>query len=174
MRYAALIGALVIGLLFVAACRGVESTPTATTTQDLPGPGAQVQQVPPPTATAVPRDQVTSLGVELVAIDSHWDNNGIALWWEGIDIEVSHWIVERSTDADGPWEVVTIRTPSELLPEDDPLKYARVWDSKLPPGHHYYYRLFACTNEGRTGYSNVVEATVPDFMPGLVPPIKEE
>ena len=126
--------------------------------------------------TAIPRDQVTSLGVELVAIDSHWDNNGIALWWEGIDIEVSHWIVERSTDADGPWEVTrsaTIRTPSELLPEDDPLKYARVWDSKLPPGHHYYYRLFACTNEGRTGYSNVVEATVPDFMPGLVPPIKE-
>ena len=108
----------------------------------------------------------------MVAIDSHWDNNGIALWWEGIDIEVSHWIVERSTDADGPWEVVTIRTPSELLPEDDPLKYARVWDSKLPPGHHYYYRLFACTNEGRTGYSNVVEATVPNFMPGLVPPIK--
>ena len=51
MRYAALIGALVIGLLFVAACRGVESTPTATTSQDLPGPGAQVQQVPPPTAT---------------------------------------------------------------------------------------------------------------------------
>ena len=123
--------------------------------------------------TAIPRDQATSLGVELVAIDSHWDNNGIALWWEGIDIEVSHWIVERSTDADGPWEVVTIRTPSELLPEDDPLKYARVWDSKLPPGHHYYYRLFACTDEGRTGYSNVVEATVPDFMPGLVPPIKE-
>ena len=123
--------------------------------------------------TAVPRDQVTSLGVELVAIDSHWDNNSIALWWEGIEIEVSHWIMERSTDADGPWEVVTIRTPSELLPEDDPLKYARVWDSKLPPGHHYYYRLFACTNEGRTGYSNVVEATVPDFMPGLVPPIKE-
>ena len=75
--------------------------------------------------------------------------------------------MERSTDADGPWEVVTIRTPSELLPEDDPLKYARVWDSKLPPGHHYYYRLFACTNEGRTGYSNVLEATVPDFMPWL-------
>ena len=123
--------------------------------------------------TAIPREQATSLGVELVAIDSHWDNNGIALWWEGIDIEVSHWIVERSTDADGPWEVVTIRTPSELLPEDDPLTYARVWDSKLPPGHHYYYRLFACTNEGRTGYSNVVEATVPDFIPGLVPPIKE-
>ena len=55
MRYAALIGALVIGLLFVAACRGVESTPTATTTQDLPGPGAQVQQVPPPTATPSPK-----------------------------------------------------------------------------------------------------------------------
>ena len=123
--------------------------------------------------TAIPREQATSLGVELVANDSHWDNNGIALWWEGIDIEVSHWIVERSTDADGPWKVVTIRTPSELLPEDDPLKYARVWDSKLPPGHHYYYRLFACTNEGSTGYSNVVEATVPDFMPGLVPPIEE-
>ena len=55
MRYAALIGALVIGLLFIAACRGVESTPTATTTQDLPGPGAQVQQVPPPTATPSPK-----------------------------------------------------------------------------------------------------------------------
>ena len=55
MRYAALIGALVIGLLFVAACRGVESTPTATTTQDSPGPGAQVQQVPPPTATPSPK-----------------------------------------------------------------------------------------------------------------------
>ena len=56
MRYAALIGALVIGLLFVAACRGVESTPTATTTQDLPGrPGDQVQQVPPPTATPSPK-----------------------------------------------------------------------------------------------------------------------
>ena len=27
--------------------------------------------------------------------------------------------------------------------------------------------------EGRTGYSNVVEATVPDFMPGLVPLIEE-
>ena len=52
MRYAAaLIGALVIGLLFVAACRGVESTPTATTTQDSPGPGAQTQQMPTPTAT---------------------------------------------------------------------------------------------------------------------------
>ena len=55
MRYAALIGALVIGLLFVAACRGVKSTPTATTTQDSPGPGAQVQQVPPPTATPSPK-----------------------------------------------------------------------------------------------------------------------
>ena len=55
MRYAALIGALVIGLLFIAACRGVESTPTATTTQDLPGPGTQVQQVPPPTATPSPK-----------------------------------------------------------------------------------------------------------------------
>ena len=55
MRYAALIGALVIGLLFIAACRGVESTPTATTTQDLPGPGAQVQQVPPLTATPSPK-----------------------------------------------------------------------------------------------------------------------
>ena len=55
MRYAALIGALVIGLLFIAACRGVESTSTATTTQDLPGPGAQVQQVPPPTATPSPK-----------------------------------------------------------------------------------------------------------------------
>ena len=55
MRYAALIGALVIGLLFIVACRGVESTPTATTTQDLPGPGAQVRQVPPPTATPSPK-----------------------------------------------------------------------------------------------------------------------
>ena len=55
MRYAGLIGALVIGLLFVAACRGVESTPTATTTRDSPGPGAQVQQVPPPTATPSPK-----------------------------------------------------------------------------------------------------------------------
>ena len=55
MRYAGLIGALVIGLLFIAACRGVESTPTATTTQDSPGPGAQVQQVPPPTATPSPK-----------------------------------------------------------------------------------------------------------------------
>ena len=55
MRYAAaLIGALVIGLLFVAACRGVESTPTATTTQDSPGPGAQTQQMPTPTATPTP------------------------------------------------------------------------------------------------------------------------
>ena len=54
MRYAALIGALVIGLVFVAACRGVESTPTATTTQDLPGPGAQTQQMPTPTATPTP------------------------------------------------------------------------------------------------------------------------
>ena len=135
--------------------------------------GNELEDAAMESVTAIPRDQATSLGVELVAIDSHWDNNGIALWWEGIDIEVSHWIVERSTDADGPWEMVTIRTPSELPPEDDPLKYARVWDSELPPGHHYYYRLFACTNEGRTGYSNVVEATVPDFMPGLVPPIKE-
>ena len=55
MRYAGLIGALVMGLLFIAACRGVESTPTATTTQDSPGPGAQVQQVPPPTATPSPK-----------------------------------------------------------------------------------------------------------------------
>ena len=54
MRYATLIGALVIGLLFVAACRGVESTPTATTTQDSPGPGAQTQQMPTPTATPTP------------------------------------------------------------------------------------------------------------------------
>ena len=54
MRNAALIGALVIGLLFVAACRGVESTPTATTTRDLPGPGAQTQQMPTPTATPTP------------------------------------------------------------------------------------------------------------------------
>ena len=54
MRYAALIGALVIGLLFIAACRGVESTPTATTTQDSPGPGAQTQQMPTPTATPTP------------------------------------------------------------------------------------------------------------------------
>ena len=54
MRYAALIGALVIGLLFIAACRGVESTPTATTTQDSPGPGAQTQQMPTPTATPIP------------------------------------------------------------------------------------------------------------------------
>ena len=55
MRYAALIGALVIGLLLIAACRGVESTPTATTTQDLPGPGAQTQQIPTPTATPSPK-----------------------------------------------------------------------------------------------------------------------
>ena len=54
MRYAALIGALVIGLLFIAACRGVESTPTATTTQDSPGPGAQTRQMPTPTATPTP------------------------------------------------------------------------------------------------------------------------
>ena len=54
MRYATLIGALVIGLLFVAACRGVESTPTATTTQHSPGPGAQTQQMPTPTATPTP------------------------------------------------------------------------------------------------------------------------
>ena len=26
-------------------------------------------------ANVLPRDQTTSLGVELVAIDSHWDNN---------------------------------------------------------------------------------------------------
>ena len=111
--------------------------------------------------------------MQLEAIDSHWDNNGIALWWDDPDTEISHWIVERSAAASGPWEVVAIRKPSELLPQDDPLRYARVWDSKLPPGDHYYYRLFACKDAGRTGYSNVVEGTVPDFMPGLEPPIAE-
>ena len=53
MRYAALIGWLAIVLLLVAACGDVESTPTAT--QKSPGAGAQVQQVPPPTATPSPK-----------------------------------------------------------------------------------------------------------------------
>ncbi len=53
MRYAALIGVLVIGLLFIAACRGVESTPTAT--QKSPGAGSQTQQIPTPTATPSPK-----------------------------------------------------------------------------------------------------------------------
>lgn len=113
------------------------------------------------------------LEVQLVANDTHKDNNGIALWWTDPDISVSYWVVERSTTFDGPWATIRVSLPSELVDDQKIPGYARFWDSGLPPGEVYYYRIFACTNEGRTGHSNVVDGTVPDFMPGLEPPVVE-
>ena len=52
MRYAVLIGSLLVGLLLVAACGGVESPSTPTDRQESPGPGAQ--RMPTPTATPSP------------------------------------------------------------------------------------------------------------------------
>ena len=116
-------------------------------------------------------NQETPLEIQLVAISTHYDLNAIGFMWEDPDIEVSHWILERSNSADGPWEAVAVKKPGELIPQREPHPYARMWDGGLPPGDYYYYRLYACTDEGRTSYSNVVDGTVPDFMPGLEPPI---
>ena len=53
MRYATLLGWLVMVLFLVAACGEVESTPTAT--QKSPGASGQTQRMPTPTATPSPK-----------------------------------------------------------------------------------------------------------------------
>ncbi len=87
--------------------------------------------------------------------------------------DVDYWVVERSMAQDGPWEAIAAMRPGELRPQDEPPGgYDRWADAKLPPGDRYYYRIYACTPVGGTVYSNVVSGVVPEFMPGLPPPIE--
>ena len=81
-----------VAALTLAACAG--ATPTATTA----APETQVgigESDPnrPTTQVIVSTVQV----VDLTAIDTHYDNNSISLWWEDPDWEVTYWVVERST-----------------------------------------------------------------------------
>ena len=118
-------------------------------------------------------DDPISQPVELTAIDTHYDNNSMSLSWEDPDWEVTYWVVERSITQDGPWEAIAAKRPGELRPQDEPPgEYDRWADSKLPPGERYYYRIYACTPTGGAAYSNVVSGVVPEFMPGLEPPIE--
>ena len=122
--------------------------------------------------SACDADGANPIGVELVANDTHWDNNSIALWWDDPDFDVSYWVVERAVSYDGPWKTIAVKRPDELTPTDEPpVGYARWGDAKLPPDEVYYYRIYACTEAGRTDNSNVVSGTVPEFMPGLPPPV---
>ena len=115
----------------------------------------------------------TAQVVELTAIDTHYDSNSISLWWEDPDWDVDYWVVERSMAQDGPWEAIAAMRPGELRPQDEPPGGYDPWaDAKLPPGDRYYYRIYACTPVGGTVYSNVVSGVVPEFMPGLPPPIE--
>ena len=117
-------------------------------------------------------DESMSQGVELTAIDTHYDNNAIYLWWEDPDWEVDYWVVERSVSQDGPWMAIAVKRPGELRPQEKLPQYDRWADGKLPVGERYYYRIYSCTESGRSGYSNVASGVVPEFMPGLEPPIE--
>ncbi len=122
----------------------------------------------PDRSPLVPRFQA----VELTAIDTHYDNNSISLWWEDPDWEVDYWVVERSVSQDGPWMAIAVKRPGELRPQEKLPQYDRWADAKLPPGERYFYRIYSCTESGRSGYSNVASGVVPEFMPGLEPPIE--
>ncbi len=138
---------------------------------NVPG-GSSIEELDPnrPTPRVVTS---TAQVVELTAIDTHYDNNSISLWWEDPDWDVDYWVVERSTTQDGPWETIAAKRPGELRPQEEPPHaYDRWADGKLPPGDRYYYRIYSCTESGRSGYSNVVSGVVPEFMPGLPPPIE--
>ena len=118
-------------------------------------------------------DDSMSRGVELTAIDTHYDNNSISLWWEDPDWDVDYWVVERAMSQDGLWVVIAAKRPRELRPQEEPPHaYDRWADAKLPPGDRYYYRIYSCAESGRSGYSNVASGGVPEFMPGLEPPIE--
>ena len=137
----------------------------------VPG-GSSIEKLDPTRPT--PQIIISTAQVlELTAIDTHYDNNSISLWWEDPDWDVTYWVVERSTTLDGPWKTIAAKRPGELRPQEEPPHaYNRYADAKLPPGDRYYYRIYACTPAGGTVYSNVVSGVVPEFMPGLEPPIE--
>ena len=156
-----------VAALTLAACAG--ATPTATTAAPETQVGIEESDPNRPTTQVIVS---TVQVVELTAIDTHYDNNSISLWWEDPDWEVTYWVVERSTTQDGPWKAIAAKRPGELRPQDKPPQYDRYADGKLPPGDRYYYRIYACTPTGGTVYSNVVSGVVPEFMPGLEAPIE--
>ena len=148
-----------------------DTNPRSVRSGNVPG-GSSIEELDPnrPTPRVVTS---TAQVVELTAIDTHYDNNSISLWWEDPDWDVDYWVVERSTTQDGPWETIAAKRPGELRPQEEPPHaYDRWADGKLPPGDRYYYRIYSCTESGRSGYSNVVSGVVPEFMPGLPPPIE--
>ena len=55
MRYAACVGSLAIILILLAGCGGAALSPSSTAGQESSSPGAQVQQLPSPTATPSPK-----------------------------------------------------------------------------------------------------------------------
>ena len=106
------------------------------------------------------------LAVELV--DSTWDWNGIFLDWPDPPFAVDAWVVERTGGSDGGWAVLWSGVEQKPGQGDS---YPRFTDSGLVPGQPYGYRIAACTEHGKTNYTEVAEGVAPDFMPGLPPPI---
>lgn len=119
-----------------------------------------------------------TLGIELEARDTHWDNNGIGLWWEDPAYPVEYWTVERAEAVDGPWRTVAVLQLEDVKPAYDEQQvptHDRWFDGELPPAEQFYYRMYACLPDGGASeQSNVVSGVVPEFMPGLEPPLKED
>lgn len=130
----------------------------------LPGSPGQGSAPAVPIATAA-----LPIRLLLQVNDTHWDNNALALWWEDLtDPRVRVLVVERSTGRDGPWTPVAVVPVGQ--PPDIP-RYARFWDPGLPPKQEFHYRIYGCAEIGRSEYSESASGMVPDFMPGLKPPI---